>query len=60
MSYVKLKPGFHAITGCDYNPAFFRKGKQCPFKILSQSEKYTKAFSDLENIRVSCNKDKVF
>ncbi|CAH2096461.1 unnamed protein product [Euphydryas editha] len=54
----KALPGFHAFTGCDYNPAFFRKGKQRPFKIMSQSQKYTKAFSDLGDI--SCNKDEVF
>lgn len=32
-SFCKSLPGFHAITGCDYNPAFFRKGKLKPFKI---------------------------
>lgn len=29
-------PGFHAITGCDFNPAFFRKGKLKPYKILKK------------------------
>lgn len=52
--YVKLGeslcrslPGFHAITGCDYNPVFFRKGKLKPFKILKRTEEYQKAFIKL-------------
>ena len=24
----KALTGFHAITGCDYNPSFYRKGKR--------------------------------
>lgn len=31
-------PGFHAFTGCDFNPAFFRRGK--------------KTFRDFETIRI--------
>lgn len=54
----KALPGFHEFTGCDYNSAFFRKGKQRPFKIMSQSQKCTKALSDLGDI--SCNEDEVF
>lgn len=25
-------PGFHALTGCDFNPAFYRKGKKNRFR----------------------------
>lgn len=25
-------PGFHALTGCDFNPAFYRKGKKKRFR----------------------------
>lgn len=42
--------GFHALTGCDYNAAFFMKGKKKPFQILSQHEKYQKALTDLANL----------
>ncbi|GFX24619.1 uncharacterized protein TNCV_3343991 [Trichonephila clavipes] len=31
---------FHAITGCDYTPAFFQKGKLRPFKLLKKSVEY--------------------
>lgn len=27
-SLCRSLPGYYAITGCDYNPAFFKKGKQ--------------------------------
>ena len=40
-------PAFHAFTGCDFNPAFFHKGKKRPFDILQRSDKYIKAFTDL-------------
>lgn len=46
-SLCKALPGFHAFTGCDYNPSFFRRGKQRPYKILQQSEEYQKAFIEL-------------
>jgi len=41
--------GFHTITGCDYNPAFFRKGKLKPYKILKQNQKYQEAFMKFGN-----------
>lgn len=40
-------PAFHAFTGCDFNPAFFKKGKQKPFNILEKSQIYKKAFTDM-------------
>ncbi|CAH0563075.1 unnamed protein product [Brassicogethes aeneus] len=40
-------PGLHAFTGCDYNPAFYGKGKIKPWKILKKSPKVQKAFEDL-------------
>ncbi|CAH0562924.1 unnamed protein product [Brassicogethes aeneus] len=43
-------PGFHALTGCDFNPAFFRKGKKRPLSILKGSEMYQKSFIDLANL----------
>lgn len=35
---------FHAFTGCDFNPAFYRKGKNRPFKVLEKSGKFQDAF----------------
>ncbi|KAI9559499.1 hypothetical protein GHT06_013493 [Daphnia sinensis] len=38
-------PGFHAFTGCDYCPAFSRKGKIGPLRILESSVSFQRAFS---------------
>lgn len=40
-------PAFHAFTGCDYNPTFYGKGKNRPLKLLRQSKKFLKAFTDI-------------
>ncbi|KAK4886112.1 hypothetical protein RN001_002383 [Aquatica leii] len=40
-------PCFHAITGCDYTPAFFRKDKVRPFKVLEKSKEYQSAFGNV-------------
>lgn len=39
-SLCRSLPGFHTLTGCDYNPAFFKKGKQRPFNILKKKHEY--------------------
>lgn len=39
-----MMPGFHALTGCDFNPAFFKKGKQRPFNIMMKKHEYQRAF----------------
>ncbi|KAK9876448.1 hypothetical protein WA026_012761 [Henosepilachna vigintioctopunctata] len=46
-------PGFHAITGCDYNPSFFKKGKKRPFQIVQNNLDYQKALTDLGKSDVS-------
>ncbi|XP_045463775.1 uncharacterized protein LOC123673332 [Harmonia axyridis] len=46
-SLSKALPCFHALTGCDYTPAFFRKGKLRPFKLLEQSEEYQLACQNI-------------
>lgn len=51
-------PGLHAFTGCDYNPAFFRKGKKRPLSILQSSKKYQKAFLNLGNL-AECDSEEV-
>ena len=44
MDYLKALPGIYSFTGCDYTPAFFRKGKKRPFNIMIKSAKYTEIF----------------
>lgn len=43
-------PGIHALTGCDYTPTFYKKGKKKPYNLLQNSEKYQRAFADLINL----------
>ena len=40
-------PEFHAFTGCDYNPLFYGKGKDKPFKWLAENDEYQIGFADL-------------
>ncbi|XP_077263749.1 uncharacterized protein LOC143898274 isoform X3 [Temnothorax americanus] len=40
-------PALHALTGCDFNPAFYRRGKKKPLDILMNSEIFQKEFADL-------------
>jgi len=47
LDLCKALPGFHAFTGCDYNPAFFKKGKKRPFQILAKNEEFQQAFASL-------------
>jgi hypothetical protein len=39
--------GFHALTGCDYTTAFFRKGKIKPFRILEKHPELQYCLSSL-------------
>ncbi|XP_072389393.1 uncharacterized protein [Diabrotica undecimpunctata] len=43
----KALPALHAFTGCDFNPAFYRRGKKKPLQILMSSETFQQAFLDL-------------
>ncbi|CAG9763424.1 unnamed protein product [Ceutorhynchus assimilis] len=52
MSTLDLRcAGFHALTGCDYNPAFFKKGKQRPFIILKKKYQYQEAFMKFGDLK---------
>ncbi|XP_033227631.1 uncharacterized protein LOC117179704 isoform X4 [Belonocnema kinseyi] len=46
-------PGYNALSGCDFNPACFRKGKSRPWKIIENSLKYQEAFSNLSEMHLS-------
>lgn len=43
----KAKQWFHTIIGCDYNTAFFKKGKIRHFIIFTKRPEYQDAFSKL-------------
>ncbi|CAG9768495.1 unnamed protein product [Ceutorhynchus assimilis] len=59
-SVSQALPGLHAFTGCDYNPAFFRKGKNRPFKLLLTSDEYQRAFIQLGTLMSSSERSAVF
>ena len=37
----------HALTGCDQNPSFSRRGKKKPFDVLQKNVDYQDAFTSL-------------
>ena len=39
--------GFHALTGCDFNSAFYKKGKASPFNLLEKDANYVHALTSL-------------
>ncbi|XP_046481702.2 uncharacterized protein [Neodiprion pinetum] len=67
--YTELGPllaksliGFHAFTGCDFNPAFYNRGKKKPFTLLKNNVEFQKAFAAFgdiglteDTIRELCN-----
>lgn len=48
----KALPAFHAFTGCDFNSAFFLKGKKIPLNILMSNPIFIKAFAGLGDISI--------
>ena len=42
-------PAFHAFSGCDYEAAFYGKGKKKPFAILKKCKQTQAAFASLES-----------
>lgn len=49
----RSQPAFHALTGCDQNPAFYRKGNNKPFGLLQKSTKYQEAFINIHKENIS-------
>lgn len=47
LSLCRSLPGFHALTGCDFNPAFFKKGKQRPFNILRKKKRISRSVHEI-------------
>ena len=55
-SLCRSLPGFHSFTGCDFSPAFLRKGKKLPLLLLQKNEKWQHAFASLGSSPfVSCD-----
>lgn len=52
----KALPAFHAFTGCDYNPSFYRKAKQRPFSLLSKLESFQVTFANMTDESMDRNK----
>ena len=48
---------FHAFTRCNFNPAFCRKAKARPFKMLEKSPQYQEAFAKMGDPRIIANED---
>lgn len=46
-------PAYNALTGCNYNPPSYRKGKTNPFKILEKCVEYQEAFGSLTDVPLS-------
>lgn len=50
---ARALPGLHSFTGCDFIPAFYRKGKTSSLKKITSAPEYQDAFikmADLENL----------
>lgn len=45
----KALPAFHAFTGCDFNPAFYRLGKKKPWLFFLANEHYQEAFANIQD-----------
>lgn len=37
----------YALTGCDFNPALFRKGKQHSLQILKKNQEFQQTFCEM-------------
>lgn len=43
----KSLPGFHVLTGNDYNPSFHKRGKLTTYKVLNRNPEYQQLFANL-------------
>lgn len=49
--FCNALPGLHALTGCDFNPSFFRKGKKSFVDLVYKESSYRDALIDVGNIK---------
>ena len=47
LDYLYALPGVYTITGCDYIPAFFNKGKMKAIQLIKENSAYRNAFAKL-------------
>ena len=47
LNFIQALPGVYAFTGCDYTPAFFRKGKKRPIEIMLKSVLFISMFNKM-------------
>ena len=48
LSFIRALPGIYAFTGCDYTPAFLRKGKKRSIEIMLKSVLFINTFNKME------------
>ena len=47
LNFIQALPGICTFTGCDYTPAFFRKGKKFPIEIMLKSVLFINFFNKM-------------
>ena len=47
LNFIQALPGIYTFTGCDYTPAFFRKGKKRPIEIMLKSVLFINFFNKM-------------
>ena len=47
INFLPALPGVYVYTGCDYDSAFFRKGKKRPLEIMLKIQQFIDTFSKL-------------
>ena len=55
IEYVSPLVAVYALTGCDFVPAFFRKGKKKAVKLLKESDLFKETFSNFGDMDLSGN-----
>ena len=48
LNFIQALPGIYAFTGCDYTPAFLRKGKKRSIEIMLKSVLFINTFNKME------------
>ena len=58
INFVSSLVGVYAISGCDYIPAFHRKGKKKAIKLLRENSQFIDAFSRLGEVEITDDDEK--
>ena len=49
LNFIQALSGIYAFTGCDYTPAFFRKGKKHAIEIMLKSVLFINTFNKMRD-----------